>query len=112
LEHDADVNTHGRSPLMYAAKEGNRHIVELLLQAGADINTKDLHGQTALTLAKNQEIKVILQDISRATVVDFQRKKNILLTDKSLQSKRRRRIQQKTISGTKKEKTTPWKESK
>lgn len=42
------VNTSGDTPLLLAARKGHWSIVELLLQAGADINKADRNGDTAL----------------------------------------------------------------
>lgn len=95
LEHDADVNAHNRyggTALMGAVR--NKNMVELLLSAGADINAKTLNNQTAFTLAKDKEIKDILQNASRAESLDHLRKKYMLLKEKNRQLKKRKGIQQ------------------
>jgi len=53
-----------RTPLMFAAESGNKQMVEVLLQAGADRFIKDRHGKTALDLAasaKRDEIIAVFQ---------------------------------------------------
>ena len=41
----------GKTPLLWAAGEGHRNLVELLLASGADVNAQDNDGETALHLA-------------------------------------------------------------
>jgi ankyrin repeat protein len=48
------IDTGGKSPLHYAAEEGRRPAVELLIARGADLNTKDYEGRTPLSLAKEK----------------------------------------------------------
>lgn len=51
LQNGFNVNTqdaHGMSPLMYAAWDNKREMVEALLKAGANPNLKDRFGYTAL----------------------------------------------------------------
>lgn len=53
-----------RTPLMFAAEAGNKQMVEVLLQAGADRFIKDRHGKTALDLAistKRDKVIAVLQ---------------------------------------------------
>ena len=50
-----DVNTKsisGRPPIFWAAAEGNKNIVKLLLTAGADRTLEDIDGKTPLSVAK------------------------------------------------------------
>jgi len=53
----ADVNArerlYGRTALMIAAAAGHGEVVDLLIEAGADVNLADLEGSTALSLARN-----------------------------------------------------------
>jgi len=49
-----DVNKRdelGRTPLMYAARDGNLEKVKQLLKRGADVNLQDNNGRTALRYA-------------------------------------------------------------
>ena len=46
--------------LMYASSSGCIDIVELLLDMGADVNTKDINGYTALMFAFNEDRKEII----------------------------------------------------
>jgi ankyrin repeat protein len=53
-----------RTPLMYAAESGDKQMIEVLLQAGANRAIKDRHGKTALdiaTSAKRNEVIAVLQ---------------------------------------------------
>lgn len=53
----ADVNArerwYGRTALMIAAAAGNAAVVELLIEAGSDLNVHDDEGSSALALARN-----------------------------------------------------------
>jgi len=51
---------YGRTPIIYAAKEGNISILEYLIKHGAKVDKKDGFGKTALDYAKNNEVKQIL----------------------------------------------------
>ncbi|KAK4475749.1 hypothetical protein MN116_001010 [Schistosoma mekongi] len=67
-------DTHGRTPLIWAATVGSTHAVELLLKLGANLNQKDSHGLTALHCAASrgnlQTIQIILNWISIANKDD------------------------------------------
>ena len=39
------------TPIYYALKNGHREVVDALIIAGADLNTRDIYGQTPLSLA-------------------------------------------------------------
>lgn len=58
LRNGADVNEMGRespyrTPLMIAADEGKENLAKLLVEYGADVNAKDIVGDTALMWAAN-----------------------------------------------------------
>lgn len=48
-----DIDHEDRTALHHAASQGQREVTELLVRYGADINAKDVHGNTALQLARN-----------------------------------------------------------
>ena len=47
------ANSRGWTPIMTAARVGNRDIMELLIENGADIRVRDNDGQTPLRVASN-----------------------------------------------------------
>lgn len=54
LDRKADVNalnTHGKDPLMFAARNGSIPVMDLLISRGADVNTRDNERWTALVYA-------------------------------------------------------------
>ena len=54
IEHGADVNranTHGWTPIMTAARVGNKEIFELLLDSGAALDARTVDGKTPLRIA-------------------------------------------------------------
>lgn len=51
---------HGRTPLMAAVKFGRVEMVRLLVENGSDPMSQNADGETALTLARNQDDKVII----------------------------------------------------
>ena len=56
VEHGADVNhtnEAGWTPLMTAARVGNRDIIEYLLEQGADLTARTDEGTTAIRVASN-----------------------------------------------------------
>jgi ankyrin repeat protein len=63
LAHKADPNLRSRSglaPLHHAAQSGRgRDIVDLLLEAGADINIRDNDGRTPLDYASDLKLDYI-----------------------------------------------------
>jgi len=74
IENGADVNVtfggEGTTPLMSASSNGSKEVVEFLIKKGAKINSKDHHGNTALSLAKfcgHNEIVKLLQSKNKST---------------------------------------------
>eukprot|EP00808_Paulinella_micropora_P005087 g5217.t1 len=67
VERGTDVNFIANSPkdswspLMYASNHGHVDIADYLIQHGADPNQKDAFGNTAVTLAKSEEMKKALK---------------------------------------------------
>lgn len=59
-------NSIGQTPLMIAVKTGNNDMVELLIQAGADVNKQDIYGRTAYSYARGTENETALQRIQAA----------------------------------------------
>ncbi|KAL2116378.1 hypothetical protein VTJ04DRAFT_8545, partial [Mycothermus thermophilus] len=60
----------GVTPLMYAAKLGNEGHVRALLDAGADVNTENNYGETALCLASANVLHLLIgagADVNSAT---------------------------------------------
>jgi ankyrin repeat protein len=51
----------GDTPLLVAVTMGNQNAIELLLDAGADINVKNQFGQTALSIATEDEDDEMVQ---------------------------------------------------
>ena len=66
LDKGADVNAKGNkdggTALMAASAQGHLHVVQALLENGADVNAKGSDGATALSVAKDDEIKAALKD--------------------------------------------------
>ena len=51
----------GRTPLHFAAREGHKKIVELLIDKGADMNAKANDGTTPLDMADDKETADLLR---------------------------------------------------
>jgi uncharacterized protein len=51
LSYFANINDHGRTPLMMAAFGNHTEVVKLLIEAGADMEAKNRDGDTALIWA-------------------------------------------------------------
>lgn len=58
----------GWTALIIAAQEGNADIVKVLLQKGADVNIKDVNGDTALVWAEKNNYNEIAQLFKQAGV--------------------------------------------
>lgn len=56
----------GNTPLMRAL--GDPKLVQLLIEGGADLNARNIHGETALEIAK----KHVARDLRRAQIVGWQ----------------------------------------
>ncbi|RTG88144.1 uncharacterized protein DC041_0010782 [Schistosoma bovis] len=67
-------DTHGRTPIIWAATVGSAHAVEVLLKLGANLSHKDSHGLTALHCAASrgnlQTVQTILNWITIANKDD------------------------------------------
>lgn len=65
LKHGADIETidsNGRTPLMWAATNGNAELAEMLLECNADPRVGNNRGRTALHLAaENNQLQVVRQ---------------------------------------------------
>ena len=73
LSTDVGINYQtaaGRTPLMVATARGSLRVMELLLEHGARLNTRDAFGQTAEKLAV-----IFNQTQSRRTIIKFRWKK-------------------------------------
>ena len=65
LESRAQIDQSGLghgTALMDAACKGHAPVVQLLLEAGADKNKRDMFGQTALMHASNDKTRRLLQE--------------------------------------------------
>ena len=51
--NDGGYEDGARSPLMWACFKGKTHIVKMLLEGGAKVNSQDSYGSTALSFAVN-----------------------------------------------------------
>lgn len=61
LELDVNIqNIYGNTPLMWSAKCGNKEIVKILIENGADPTIKNMTGCTALTNARTQDIRDLM----------------------------------------------------
>jgi ankyrin repeat protein len=50
-----EVDEDGKTALLYAVENEHFEVVELLLELGADVETKNRHGQTPLELMMGKE---------------------------------------------------------
>lgn len=58
------TDARGRTALHHAAASGDARIVEMLLEAGAEPDVKDLHGRTAAHVAAAQRFPLVAQQLS------------------------------------------------
>ncbi|MGO8835980.1 MAG: ankyrin repeat domain-containing protein [Limisphaerales bacterium] len=62
LDHGANIEgANHHVPLLAAARNGNRAMVELLLSRGADVNAKEVTGQTPLHIAANKGFQAVVE---------------------------------------------------
>lgn len=90
LNHGADVNGldrqgKGETPLHYAASNGLFASVKLLVDAGADLSIRNIHGQTALDYAEDQGDEEIA-DYLRAVELALKEKEALTRITASLPS--------------------------
>ena len=69
IELGIDVNekSDGMTPLMYAARYNRTDIIKILVEKGAEINTKNSKGYTAMKFAKQSNAKeavALLEELS------------------------------------------------
>ncbi len=63
IDAGAEVNIYeqeGATPLMYAVRQNDIETVGILIAEGANVNTKDFYGKTALMQATDEEIQNLL----------------------------------------------------
>jgi len=64
LDKGADVNARGNknggTALMAASEQNHIDVVQALLESGADVNARGSDGRTALSVAKDDEVKAVL----------------------------------------------------
>ena len=53
-EKGFELESHGRTPLSFAASEGHEGMVKLLIQKGAELECKDVHGRKPLSYAASR----------------------------------------------------------
>jgi ankyrin repeat protein len=69
---ECDVrDSHSQSPLMWAVVFGNVDMVQMLLDAGADPNSKDKDGRTSLSLAAESGFTAIIEALLKNNRLDM-----------------------------------------
>src|SRR5262249_51347846 len=69
LDHGADINVRnmkGKTPLRLAVESGNSELVHLFLRRRAQVDDKAKDGQTALMVARAQNLTEIIQLLQQA----------------------------------------------
>ena len=77
IKLNCDINIRNKgdlSPLMLAAKIGNKKIFELLLNKGANINDKNILGETALSIAQSYHHDDLSMFILQRSKLKFSKK--------------------------------------
>ena len=72
-----DINLRNKadlSPLMLSAKKGNKKIFELLINKGANINDKNILGETPLSLAQANHHEELAMLILQRSKLKFNKK--------------------------------------
>jgi len=68
------LDQEGRTPLIYAAFNGNTEIMSILIRNGADVNIADNYGRTALMMASSgpypMAVKMLLDQKADPNMVD------------------------------------------
>jgi ankyrin repeat protein len=59
---DAKSNKDGGTALMAASAQSDLDVVQALLESGADVNAKGSDGATALSVAKDEQVKAVLME--------------------------------------------------
>ena len=66
------TNSHGFTPLMYAARYRNRHVLRLLIEKGVTLDAKDKDGFTALKWAELNGYPEIIKALTKALALQQQ----------------------------------------
>ena len=65
IDHKANINARdimANTPLHWAAKAGNKNLIDKLLSGGADINAKNISGHTPLDMASGSVKKLLIEN--------------------------------------------------
>ncbi|MDZ7694726.1 MAG: ankyrin repeat domain-containing protein, partial [Balneolaceae bacterium] len=66
----------GQTALMQAAREGHSLVVKYLLEEGANVKLRDRNGETALSIALDNDQKEIANQLKRAGALSDALQKN------------------------------------